>query len=185
MLELPQSLLEKLQTTKLQETPRIIVVDVTHQKLGFFENHQLKLEYPISTSSKGVGQKVDSYQTPLGLHRIKIKIGKDLPQGAIFENRVFNGQIWISLSIHAFPATSDLITSRILWLEGMEKGWNAGHDAEGTLVDSYERYIYIHGTNHEGEIGRPVSIGCVRMKNTEMITLFDQVQEGDLVWIQE
>jgi lipoprotein-anchoring transpeptidase ErfK/SrfK len=81
--------------------------------------------------------------------------------------------------------SSDLITSRILWLEGLEPGFNSGVDAEGQVVDSYERYIYFHGTNHEDKIGTPVSKGCIRMLNTDVIELFDLVQVGDLVWIQE
>ena len=203
MAQLPENLVEKLQTLKVAEPPRILVISISNQTLTLFKDRKAETEWPISTARNGTGQKVDSYQTPLGLHRIKEKIGKDAPVGAIFEDRRFNGQIWIPLifstvtantnavtSVHEsdkenLPNDSDLITSRILWLEGLEPGYNSGYDQEGHLVDSYQRYIYIHGTNHEDEIGKPRSRGCVRMKNASVISLFDFVQEGDLVWIQE
>ena len=192
MTELPESLLEKLQKLEVQTTPHILVVSISNQKLTFFEGTKVKSEYTISTARNGIGQKVNTFQTPLGLHRIKEKIGEQAPSGAIFESRVFYGHLWDSpLSSKESPENqtvsknTDLITSRILWLEGLEPGLNAGNDSEGNLVDSYQRYIYIHGTNHEDEIGKPTSRGCIRMFNTEVIQLFDQVQESDLVWIQE
>ncbi len=200
MLELPQDFLEKLRVLNITESPRVLIVHVVDQKLTLFENHQVRAEWAISTARNGTGQKLDSYQTPLGLHRIKEKIGKDAPQGAVFESREFKGQIWIpptdSLSnTNLFggsgdgskgkiSSTPDLVTSRVLWLEGLEPGYNAGNDTEGNVVGSYQRYIYIHGTNHEDEIGKSASRGCIRMKNSEVIDLFDLVQEGDLVWIQ-
>lgn len=169
--------------------------------MTLFENGKPKNEYTVSTSRHGTGQKKDTFQTPLGLHRIKHKIGKDVPKGAIFEERVFKGQIWIPSAKDAAPANtstnaethakadepleSDLITSRILWLDGLEAGHNSGNHPDGTLVDSHQRFIYIHGTNHETDIGKPASHGCIRMHNKEVIALFELVEEGDLVWIQE
>jgi len=201
MLGLPATLSERLQALGLRQTDRVIVVRVKDQKLLLFENGRLKKEYPVSTAQNGVGERVDSYQTPLGLHRVKEKLGAKLPPGAILENREFKGELWIPPataersektgpapgdgSKTAAPALPDLITSRILWLEGLEPGRNAGSDKEGRLVDSYQRFIYIHGTNHEAEVGKPTSRGCVRMKNAEVIQLFDLVEEGDLVWIEE
>ncbi len=201
MAGIPQSFSERLQSLGVAETPRVMVVSVRDQKMTLFESGRPRAEYAISTAEKGVGQKLDSYQTPLGLHRIKQKIGGERPSGAIFENREFKGEIWVPPSIvpreattpkqdnrnlkEGAPATADLMTSRILWLEGMEPGVNSGNDKEGCLVDSYQRFIYIHGTNHEDEIGRPTSRGCIRMKNVEVIRFFDRVQEGDLVLIQE
>ncbi len=202
MVDLPQSFLKKLETLRVVETSRILVVSVAEQKLTLFEARHPKSEYSISTARNGTGQKVDSYQTPLGLHRIKEKIGADAPWGAIFESREFKGEIWTSSPSTSLPhlnpqkpknsnfledesASPDLTTTRILWLEGLETGINAGSDPDGILVDSYQRFIYIHGTNHENHIGNPTSRGCIRMLNSEMITLFDQVEEGDLVWIQK
>lgn len=196
MTELPQVFLEKLQELDLSETSRVLIISVSEQKMTLLESHQSIAEYSISTARNGIGQKVNSYQTPLGLHRIKEKIGQDFPVGAIFESREWNKNIWTPASIPSSDEdiessnnktipSDDLITSRILWLEGLEPGRNMGCDSEGVLVDSYQRYIYIHGTNHEDQIGKPSSKGCIRMLNSEMITLFDRVKEGDLVWIQE
>jgi len=202
MTGMPQSFSERLQSLGVAETPRVMVVSVRNQKLTFFESGRAKMvEYAISTAEKGTGQKLDSYQTPLGLHRIKQKIGGERPSGAIFESRVFYGQIWVPASRSTVtpeppvqeetrsgqgaPVIQDLVTSRILWLEGLEAGFNAGNDKDGNVVDSYQRFIYIHGTNHEDKIGKSASRGCVRMKNVEVIQIFDWVQEGDLVWIQE
>ena len=201
MTDLPPGLLEKLEKLGVQETPRILVVSVAAQKMTLFGGRQPKSEYSISTARKGTGCRANSFQTPLGLHRIREKLGKDVPQGAIFDSRELTGKIWTPAPAPDAPPESsaesavgpvkpsatacDLITSRILWLEGLEPGINAGRDAEGALVDSHERYIYIHGTNHEDEIGKAASHGCIRMLNAEVITLFDQVQEADLVWVQE
>lgn len=207
MTELPPGLLERLEKPGVTETPRILVVDVAGQKLTIFDGRQPKSEHRISTALNGAGSRLNSHQTPLGLHRIKERVGKDAPPGAIFNSREFTGRIWRPPApppVREEPATprptdaetaaapaavpvpeSDLITSRILWLEGLDPGYNAGKDADGVVVDSHERYIYIHGTNHESDIGRPASRGCIRMLNAEVITLFDQTREGDLVWIQE
>jgi lipoprotein-anchoring transpeptidase ErfK/SrfK len=182
MLALPQSFTEKIQLLNVAESPRVIVVRASDQKMFLYQNGEITSEYTISTALKGLGQKANTYQTPLGLHRIKQKIGKDAPSGAIFESREFHGEIWKS---DAEESNKDLVTTRVLWLEGLEPGYNSGTDAEGTVVDSYQRYIYIHGTNHENDLGKPASHGCVRMKNENIIQFFDKVEEGDLVWIQE
>lgn len=201
MMELPPDFQAKLAKLSIPVTPRVLVVSVKDQAMTLFDDGKPKSEFRISTALKGTGQKLNSNQTPLGLHRIKQKVGKDAPKGAIFEERVFKGQVWLpsARDLAAPVATTnatdradggavednDLITSRILWLDGLEPGFNAGARADGTNVDSHQRFIYIHGTNHEGAIGKPVSHGCVRMRNDEVIALYDQVGEGDLVWIQE
>jgi hypothetical protein len=211
MIELPQTFLDKIKELEIVEPSRVLAVSVAEQKMTLFEEGVIKAEYSISTATKGVGQRENTFQTPLGLHRIKKKIGQGSPIGAIFESRVFKGEIWKPIALPAVslkeelkastppvegsskkePTTpvegssKDLITSRILWLEGLEPGYNSGHDAKKILVDSYARYIYIHGTNHESDIGKPSSRGCVRMINEQVIELFDLVREGDLVWIQE
>lgn len=204
MKEPPKKFLERLQALGIPSPPHFLMVRVADQKMTLFVDREAKATHPVSTARKGVGQKSDSYQTPLGLHRIKQKIGRDAPLGAIFSNREPTGKAWSPDSNmergtgntkgrtpgpeppqHASLSVPDLVTSRILWLEGLEPGFNAGTDPEGDVVDSYQRYIYIHGTNHEDEIGKAVSRGCVRMNNSEIIALFDMVEEGDLVWIQE
>ena len=130
--------------------------------------------YPISTAAKGLGNQSGSNQTPYGIHRVKQKIGGGQPEGMVFKNREPTGRVFDRTDIG-----EDEITSRILWLDGMEDGIN-----KGGHHDSYERYIYIHGTSDEARIGEPVSIGCIRMKNADVIELFDEVLINDLVIIR-
>ncbi len=130
--------------------------------------------YPISTSKKGLGNKKLSEQTPKGWHVIQKKHGEKAPFGMIFKYR------WATGKIAKIPSltTKDLVTSRILHLSGLEKGLNKGGD-----VDSYARCIYIHGTNEEALIGTPSSRGCIRMKNKDVIDVFDMLPEGTMVYI--
>ena len=130
--------------------------------------------YPVSTAKNGMGNRVDSYMTPFGIHRIRQKIGGGQPKGMVFEARQAIGKIADDLDTR----DRDEITSRILWLDGLEEGLNRNGDC-----DSFARYIYIHGTSDEKRIGEPVSAGCIRMKNDDAIELFDQVLVNDLVFI--
>jgi hypothetical protein len=187
--ELPHVFLARLAEIGVAPTSRVLVVSVTEQKMTLFQDGKARGTWSVSTAVKGLGEKADTHQTPRGLHRIKEKIGGGAPKGAIFDSREFKGQIWVPPTSTNESATasasSDLVTSRILWLEGLEPGKNAGIDREGVLVDSHQRFIYIHGTNSEQFIGKPASRGCIRMLNNEVIALFEIVEPGDLVWIEE
>lgn len=130
--------------------------------------------WPVSTGLAGFGNRQDSGQTPTGLHRIAACIGDGAPCGAVFKSRVATGEV---VADCAQPA-GDFITTRILWLEGLEAGVNRG---EG--CDSHDRYIYIHGTPYTHLLGQPVSAGCVRMDNRDIIALFARVCAGTLVHI--
>lgn len=193
MAEPPQGFLARLAELGVAQTLRFLVVSVPEQQMTLFEDGKVRGTWSVSTATKGLGEKADTHQTPRGLHRIKEKIGAGAPKGAIFDSREFKGQIWVPPAAPpastnesaAASASADLVTSRILWLEGLDPGKNAGTDREGVLVDSYQRFIYIHGTNSEQFIGKPASRGCIRMLNDEVIVLFDLVEPGDLVWIQE
>jgi hypothetical protein len=157
----------------------LLVVRVAQQRLYLFQAGVPMKDYPVSTSRHGIGNRDDSLQTPLGVHQVRRKIGTDAPFGTIFRGRRDTGRI---AEILTSPDTSpeDNITSRILWLDGMEEGVNWG---EG--IDSFQRFIYIHGTDEEGLIGRPASDGCVRMHNRDVIELFDRLPLGTLVVIVE
>lgn len=126
-----------------------------------------------STSRYGIGQQEGSNRTPLGLHRIAEKIGGGWPIGSVFKSRTRIGFTWKGLP-HA------TITNRILWLEGLEPGFNRGGD-----MDSHRRYIYIHGTGDEPTLGRPASCGCIHLSAADLIPLFDHLPTGTLVWISE
>lgn len=157
-----------------------LVVDVPGQRLYLYESGELVGSFPVSTAEKGTGNREGSLQTPLGLHRVDQKIGADAPRGMIFRGRVPTGELAEILTGPDERAARDDVTTRILWLEGLEPGVNQGGE-----VDSKQRYIYIHGTPEEGRIGQPASHGCVRMTNADVITLFDRVREGALVDIIE
>ena len=156
-----------------------IIVKISQQKLYCYSSEEKVLfEYPVSTSSYGIGNKNGSFKTPVGEHSIAQKIGDGCAVNEVFIGRVPQG-VLEELQAKGHALSEDIITSRILWLQGTEPGKNNG---EG--IDSYHRYIYIHGTSEEEKIGTPASHGCVRMRNQDVIDLFNQVDEGCRVLIQ-
>ena len=152
---------------------RSLRVDTAAQKLHVLEGDRVIRSYNVSTSKYGVGNRENSFQTPPGVHRISEKIGDGAPAGRIFRDRLDTGVDW-----HRGVAGENLILTRILRLQGIEPGVNSGPG-----IDSYERYLYIHGTNREDLIGTPISHGCVCMRNEDIIELFDSVEEGTIVVI--
>lgn len=146
--------------------------------MALLENDRIMKVYPVSTSKNPPSCRTDSGGTPTGLHAISDKIGGNSPEGTVFKGRVPTGQHYSEAS--APDIGCNLITSRILRLRGLEPGINSGPGC-----DSYRRYIYIHGTNHEDRIGQPFSRGCIEMRNQEVIDLFNRVAEGDLIWIRK
>lgn len=151
-----------------------IWVSIEKQELALIDNHTIVKQYRCSTAANGAGNTKDSGQTPLGWHRIGAKIGDTLPAGAVLKDREWTGQIWKK----GQDTQDDLILSRILWLEGAEEDCNRGGD-----VDTWSRYIYIHGTNQFDDLGRPASAGCVRLDPQEVIDLYEQVDVGMCVLI--
>ncbi len=145
--------------------------------MALLENCKIAKVFSISTSKNPPSCIADSYGTPTGLHCIADKIGAEVPEGIVFRGRVSTGQHFSEAS--AEDAARNLITSRILRLRGLEPDKNCGANC-----DSYDRYIYIHGSNHENRIGQPFSGGCVEMLNRDVVELFDWVDEGDLTWIR-
>jgi len=145
----------------------LIQINVNKQQLLGFTNKQLVCEFLVSTSKFGVGEIKDSFCTPCGLHYIHSKFGADLPPFAIFKAREFTGHFFDEYTKTLYP-NDDWILTRILWLSGLESGKNLGGN-----VDTLSRFIYIHGTHDELHIGTPTSHGCIRMRNLEIIKLFD------------
>ncbi len=127
--------------------------------------------YRISTARLGVGQRAGANRTPLGLHRVLDKIGAGWPIGTVFRSRRVVGCTWQGMP-------HGPIAHRILWLDGLEPGWN-----RGGRVDTHSRYIYIHGTGDEPTLGRPASKGCVHVAAADLMPLFDRLPSGSLVWI--
>lgn len=170
---------------------RQIRVVVSTQVLQLLEDGTQVNRWPVSTAAFGVGSRPNSNQTPLGLHRIYEKIGDGMPRGAVFVGRRYTGIIW-----NGEPTEEDGVLTRILRLEGLDPG----------NLTSLERCIYIHGTNREADIGRPLPVfqraaawvrgqptwhpeprshGCVRMRNLDVMDLYDRVAVGDEVLIVE
>lgn len=159
---------------------RLLVVDATAQTLILVENGQAVNEWVISTATNGLGSAKGSQQTPLGVHRVAKKLGDGAPWGTIFKARQNTGRVAQILTGADERSSADNVTTRILWLDGLEPGLNKGGN-----VDSYERYIYIHGTDEEGRLGSPASHGCIRMRNQDVIDLFERVDENTLVVITQ
>lgn len=173
------NILNKIKTldTYYYEKEQLIFVDIETQQLFLLNKGKLSKNYLISSSYYGTGSKENSLRTPLGRHEIYKKLGENLPINAILKGRVWNGAV-AEIIREPIDTEFDHVTSRILWLDGLEIGKNKGKG-----IDSRERYIYIHGTAEEGLIGKPASDGCIRMYNRDVIELFDLVDEKAQVWI--
>lgn len=162
---------------ELQPGDPVVIVDPGDQKLYLVRGHRADRIYPVSTALNGLGNREGSYQTPVGVHRISERIGDEAVSGAVFQGRKLTGEVAVIVD-EPVSTGQDAITTRILRLVGLEPGLNTGPG-----VDTYDRYIYIHGSPEEGLIGQPVSHGCIRMKNRDIVELFEMVREGTLVYI--
>lgn len=154
-----------------------IIINSASQSLFLVKCGLIDLCYPVSTSKYGLGSAQDSYKTPLGAHIIAEKIGSHCAINEILRARQPTGN-YADIIQQPITSSEDLVLTRILWLQGIEKGSNAGKG-----VDSYQRYIYIHGTPEEGLIGTPASHGCIRMNNADVIDLFARVHVSTFVYI--
>ncbi len=151
----------------LPATGFLLIVDATNQRLRVWREDRRLALYPVSTSRIGLSCQQDSLATPIGFHEIADRIGAGYPPGQVFCSREPTNDV-LPPTEWATEDTEDWILTRILRLRGLEHGVNEGGD-----VDSYTRYIYIHGTNHEHRLGLPASQGCVRMANRDILALFD------------
>jgi len=153
----------------MQSARTKIDISIGDQRLTLTRDGEVLRSYPVSSSRFGIGTEEGSMKTPLGNFRIAEKIGHDAEPGTIFKARVPLGPD------DPLPETGDLITSRILWLDGVDE----------ENANTRERFIYIHGTKHEDKIGLPASHGCIRMRNDDVIELFELVNETTQVVIRE
>ena len=156
-----------------------IEINIHEQTLKLFDGDKLTGQYPVSTARNGPGELMDSECTPRGAHIISEKIGSGLAPNTVFISRTPTGELYTPEMYKKFPHRDWMLT-RILWLSGTEPGCNQGGN-----VDSHDRYIYIHGSPDEVEMGKPGSRGCIRMRNKDVIELFEQVEEGTPVHISE
>lgn len=148
---------------------RLVRVNIPRQQVEVVEEGDVIWSAPVSTSKFGLGEESGSFKTPRGKFSIAEKIGDGEPLGRVFKSRVSTDQIWNA----GENSDEDLILTRILWLQGDEP----------ENASTHERYIYFHGTNHEGEMGLAASHGCIRLRNKDILELFDLVEVGTKVEI--
>ena len=160
-----------------EKLDKFIYIGVKRQKLYLFEANLISKIYKVSTSSKGAGNEISSYKTPLGMHYIYEKIGDNAPIGTLFINKKNTNKI-IKIDSLTMHKNKDEITTRLMSLMGKEMNIN-----KGGSVDSFKRGIYIHGTSNEKTIGQPSSHGCIRMKNNDIVELFNIVDKQTPVFL--
>ena len=152
-----------------------IDISISEQRLYLYENKEMIRSYPVSSSAYGEGQIENSLKTPLGMHEVKTKIGTNVDKYHFFVSREHIPQK-VKIIHRDVDSDDDFITSRIMWLSGLSEGFN-----KGTNVDSFKRYIYIHGTHEEGLIGKKASHGCIRMLNHDVLELYELIPEETTV----
>jgi lipoprotein-anchoring transpeptidase ErfK/SrfK len=158
---------------------RIIRVDLARQTLSLYQGRKLVSSYPVSTAIAGPGEEMGSGCTPRGMHRVKIKIGEDLPENSVFVGRRPTGEVY-TVELGKNNPDRDWILTRIIWLTGLEPGHNRGGNQ-----DTLRRFIYIHGCPDSEPMGMPASHGCIRMRNSDLMDLFELVDSDTLVEIVE
>jgi hypothetical protein len=171
---LPPDFFAASQKNGIAPTQFVLAVNIARQAVSLFEKNIFVKKFRCSTSRFGIGQEEGTNCTPLGLHRIAEKIGAGEPPGTVFKSRRVAGHT----SQPEFAGAK--ITTRILWLRGLEPGFNCGGS-----VDSHARCIYIHGTADQSSIGRPASCGCIHLADADLIPLFNLLPAGTLVWISK
>lgn len=156
----------------------LIHISIEHQCLTGYAGGQQVCRFPVSTAQAGPGEQQGSGCTPRGRHRVRARIGEGQPLGAVFIGRRPTGEVW-SAELAAAHPERDWILTRILWLCGEEPGFNRGGNC-----DSQRRYIYLHGTGDDQPMGIPLSHGCIRLRNSDMLALFDMTPAGCAVVIK-
>jgi len=157
-----------VKTSASRDSAHLIKVSVPDQKMALYHQGELVATYPVSTSKFGLGDERGSYKTPTGRMEVVKKIGGEAPLGAVFKSRKWTGEV-----LPPDAPGRDPIVSRILWLNGLER----------QNRNAYSRYIYIHGTAAESDIGTPASYGCIRMRSTDIADLYEKIGEGTTVYV--
>lgn len=158
-----------------------IEVNLKDQKLTAVDNKgRVVMDTLVSTARNGPGEIENSFCTPRGWHKIQAKIGKGEPENSVFRGRRTTGEIYTPEMKQQYPERDDWILTRIMWLSGLEPGKNRHGN-----VDTMRRFIYIHGCPDDDPMGIEGSAGCIKMRNVDVIELFDQAEPGTLVYITE
>ena len=156
-----------------------IEIDVARQELALLDGGRVLKRYPVSTSKHGLGERNGSFCTPRGRHIVRARIGAGQPLNAVFVRRRPTGEVWTPGLHEQYPGR-DWILTRILWLSGCEPGRNRLGE-----VDTMRRFVYVHGAPDTAEMGKPGSIGCVRMRGADIVELFDLVPAYTAVDIRD
>ena len=175
---LPPACLATCKHLDITPTKYIFTVNIAAQTASLFEDGKFVKTVECSTSRFGIGEQLNSFCTPRGLHRIAEKAGEGYPAGTIFKERLAVG------SVENLGVSSAGITTRIMWLEGLEPGFNRGSNG-GVSVDTHEREIYIHGTGDQNSLGKPASHGCIHLSDPDLMAFYNLLPSGTLVWISE
>ncbi|NLN94347.1 MAG: family 78 glycoside hydrolase catalytic domain [Candidatus Hydrogenedens sp.] len=175
----PDRLAQARWTERVQQGPGLWV-SVAEQRLHVLEGEKVIMTMPCATALKGIGAVINSLQTPPGWHQISGKLGDGEPAGRVFRARQATEELWKP----GMKSKEDLVLTRIFLMQGLEPGINQGKNSQGQIVDSKQRFIYIHGTNHEEQLGIPTSQGCIRLANDDVIRLFELIPEGTLLYIE-
>ena len=176
--ELPAACVAACQRLDITPTKYIFTVNIAAQRASLFEDGKFVKTVECSTSRFGIGEQLNSFCTPRGLHRIAEKAGDGYQAGTIFKERLAVG------SVENLGVSSAGITTRIMWLEGLEPGFNRG--SNGVVnVDTHDREIYIHGTGDQNSLGKPASHGCIHLSDPDLIAFYNLLPSGTLVWISE
>lgn len=171
--------LKKLSNYDDSDRPkRYIYVSVAEQRLRLIDNKQVLFDVKVATGKNGVGEQFGSECTPRGWHKIRAKIGDGCPENTVFIGRRPTGELWSEKLKKEHP-DRDWILTRIMWLSGLEVGFN-----RLGKQDTMRRYVYIHGCPDSDPMGIPSSHGCVKMRNSEVIELYEQVEVGIPVFIE-
>jgi hypothetical protein len=174
-----ESYLRRLTERQIRGTHHALIASLCEQKLGLFTGQKLSFTCDISYAAKGRSCVENSLGTPWGLHCVAEKHGHGAPKGMVFIGRQATGQCWFEREDHGL-GQKPLVTTRILRLKGLEPGINSGKG-----IDSFERYIYIHGTNLVDKFPQNVSAGCILVQDDDLLQLFDAVPAGCHVWLSE
>jgi len=178
MAEEYKRLIQRCTALAIKPTNQVLTVSLRHQEMTLWTGSDRTTVYAVSTGRNPPSCVKDSFGTPTGLHHIADKVGDKEPLGTVFRFRLSLGRRYWEMDPE--EQKKNLITTRFMRLRGLEEGHNSGPGR-----DSYDRLIYIHGTNHEKRVGQPGSAGCIEMKNQEVLDLFNHVPTGTLILIEE
>lgn len=169
----------RLERLRLRATDHVLIVSVCEKKLGLYHRETLSFSCPVSSAARGRSCKEGSFGTPWGLHEVAEKAGAGEPMGTVFAARRSTGQRWFERDDHG-PDQKALVTTRILRLGGLEPGTNRGPG-----IDSFERFIYLHGTNHPARFPENLSAGCLLLLDPDLTDLYERVPLNAHVWLSE